>query len=448
MATFYHNGGTRPPGRTVPEFLDPTDQFGALTILSMAKVGDGIISDNPFIIGKSIEDTAGGEIEKAYSDGDKYVLHVRNAGQVKRLLKMNRLVDGTEVTVIPHPTFNRCRCVIVCKDLLKLDEKDIVEGLKSQKVIEVHRIFRTVNKEKVKTATLILTLCSTTFPEKIKVGALKVPTKAYYPNPMLCYVCLAYGHTKKRCSGPARCQNCSEEAQHEDCQNPPHCRNCSGNHRPTNRQCKVYQKENLVIKTKVDFNLPYPEARRRVEEQVGRTYAGVTAQDRLVVSQVNEEIKAILAKKDAEILALQQQMEKMKSFIKSRLINNQTVPEVSTNVNLSNDPSRSKTLSLKSNSAIGNNQETEKKTVQGTIGKCSDLKNNHTKSSPPQRSPVKRSNPTPDSPKAIPAKQTVVELQEFEISDEDTASVEAVVVDRACAVDNIMETTDIDPLAL
>lgn len=444
MATFYHNGGSRPPGRTIPGFLDPTDKFGELTILLMEKVGGGMISDNPFIIGKSIEEAAGDEIEKAYSDGDNYVMHVRNSSQLKRLLKMNRLIDGTEVTVVPHPGLNRCRCVIVCKDLLRMDEKDILDELKSQKVVDVHRILRTVDKEKVKTATLILTLCSTTYPAAIKVGALRVPTRAYYPNPMLCYGCLSYGHTKKRCSGPTRCQNCSEDAQHDDCKNPPHCRNCSENHRPTSRQCKVYQKENLIIKTKTDMNLSFPEARRRVEEQYGRTYAGVTAQDRLAVSQANEEVKTLIAKKDAEITALQQQMEKMKAFIKSKLMDNRSPPEINIPATIDN-PITSSNLATKSNTKSDHDKA---QTTTQTSGRSTDQKVTQVRQQLNQtsRNPAKRSNPTPVSSKDIPAKQTVVELTEFDISDEEHASIEAIIVEGSG--DHNMETTEANPLEL
>ncbi|EAT43797.1 AAEL004793-PA [Aedes aegypti] len=75
------------------------------------------------------------------------------------------------------------------------------------------------------------------------------------------------------------------------------------------------------------MNLLFPTARKRVEEQYGRTYAGVTAQNRLTVSQANEEVKTLIAKKDAEITALQQQMEKLKAFIKSKLMNNRSPPQ-------------------------------------------------------------------------------------------------------------------------
>lgn len=213
---------------------------------------------------------AGGPIEdgKSEAQGTRYTLKVRDPAQVAKLLKMTHLIDGTKVEVIAHPNLNVCRCVISCFELIHMDEAEILREMGGDGVIRFQRIMRLEAGKKVNTPALILTFCKTTFPGHIKVGLLHVPTRPYFPNPMLCYNCFSYGHTRTRCPGPQRCFNCSGNSHgEEECGEAPHCRNCNDGHRPTNRQCPVYKQEIEVIKIKVRDNLSFPEARKRAELQ-------------------------------------------------------------------------------------------------------------------------------------------------------------------------------------
>jgi hypothetical protein len=179
--------------RRLPTFLDPKNQFGELTFLQMIGKDGTAIPKNPFIIGKSIESCVGGSIEGANSEaqGTKYTLRVRDPTQVTKLLKLTRLIDGTEVEVSPHPNLNVCRCVISCQDVIHMEEKDILLEIIDQKIIRVQRITRNEAGNKINTPALILTFAKTTFPEFVKIGLLRIPTRPYFPNPMLCYGCFS-----------------------------------------------------------------------------------------------------------------------------------------------------------------------------------------------------------------------------------------------------------------
>jgi hypothetical protein len=246
--------------------MDPTNQFGELTYLQLTGK-DGIpLPKNPFIIGKSVENCAGGLIEGAKSEaqGSKYMLKIRDPAQFSKLLKMTKLFDGTDVEVAPHPNLNVCRCVISCFDLIRMEEKDILLELISQNVIRVQRITKNEGGRRANTPALILTFGKTTFPEYVKIGVLHIPTRPYFPNPMLCYGCFSYGHTRARCPGPQRCFNCSGDIHgEEECGEASFCRNCKGEHRPTSRQCPVYKKVEVIKKKKIRDNLTFPEARKR-----------------------------------------------------------------------------------------------------------------------------------------------------------------------------------------
>lgn len=306
-------------GRRLPAYMDPTNSFGELTYLQLTGKNGVALPINPYIIAKSVEACAGGEIEDAKSEaqGTKYTLMVRNPGQVTKLLKLSKLIDGTEIEVIPHPNLNVCRCIISTFDLIRMEENDILAEMTNDKVIRVQRITRNVDGKRVNTPALILTFCKTTYPETIKVGLRRVPTRPYFPNPMLCFGCYSYGHTRARCPGPQRCVNCSGEFHGDECGEAPLCLNCKGNHRPTNRQCPVYKKEVEVIRVKVRDNISFPEARKRVEHQTS-SFAQVTAQQSTFEKKLKE-LEAAMLKKDAEIARLQEESRQKDEKIKQMM---------------------------------------------------------------------------------------------------------------------------------
>ncbi|XP_058817010.1 uncharacterized protein LOC131680304 [Topomyia yanbarensis] len=233
---------------------------------------------------------------------------------------MNQLIDGTEVGVEAHPNLNVS--VISCYDLIQMEEKDVLAEISNQGVTRVQRITRKEAEKRVNTPALILTFCKTTYPEYVKIGLLHVPTRPYFPNPMLCYGCFNYGHTRVRCPGPQRCFNCSKEQHGEEkCKETAYCRNCEGDHQPTSRECPVYKKEMEVIKIKVRDNLTFPEARKRAEYLSKGSYAQATAQPNEILSKLKE-LELTMKRKDEQIAKLlaetkrkDEKIEQMKMYI-------------------------------------------------------------------------------------------------------------------------------------
>ncbi|XP_065087289.1 uncharacterized protein LOC135709017 [Ochlerotatus camptorhynchus] len=220
-------------------------------------------------------------------------------------------MDETEVVVQLHPNLNESRCVISCFEAIRMEEKDVLRGLISQGVIRIQRITRRENGRPVNTSALLLTFNRCNYPSQVKIGVLRVSTRPYYPNPLLCYGCVRYGHPRARCPGPKRCLNCS--AEHElsegaECEAAAHCINCGGPHRPNNRQCPVYKKEVDVIRMKVDKNLTYPEARKRIESGFFN-YAAAAAQKTADRKKL-EELEKKMQEKDNEITQLLDAMKK------------------------------------------------------------------------------------------------------------------------------------------
>ena len=83
-----------------------------------------------------------------------------------------------------HKTLNSSRGVIRCRELSNLSEAEIRDELKTQGVVEVHRV--TVKKEGkvIPTNTLFVIFNRPDMPKEIKVGYLKVKVDLFVPNPL------------------------------------------------------------------------------------------------------------------------------------------------------------------------------------------------------------------------------------------------------------------------
>ncbi|GBO20016.1 hypothetical protein AVEN_274502-1 [Araneus ventricosus] len=56
----------------------------------------------------------------------------------------------------------------------------------------------------------ILTFDSAKLPEHIKAGYMRLSVRAYIPNPLRCFQCQRFGHSKTSCRGTLTCARCAE----------------------------------------------------------------------------------------------------------------------------------------------------------------------------------------------------------------------------------------------
>lgn len=171
MASTSGGGPIGPLNRNFPGL---TETFGAVTTLLLMGKNGSALPEDPFIVGESVEEWAG-PVERSNIEGygTKYVVRTRNQAQVEKLLQLNTLKDGTEVSVILHPKFNTSRCVISTYSLISMEEKEILNKLTSQGVIDVRRIMKA---KKEKTPAIILTFSRAEYPQSVKVGLLQDTT--------------------------------------------------------------------------------------------------------------------------------------------------------------------------------------------------------------------------------------------------------------------------------
>ncbi|GBN25227.1 hypothetical protein AVEN_114269-1 [Araneus ventricosus] len=95
---------------------------------------------------------------------------------------------------------------------------------------------------------------------------MKLAVRHYFPNPLRCFNCQRFGHSKASCRGTLTCARCAE-AGHDSsgCIAQEKCTNCKGSHTSFSRSCPSWIFEKEVISEKVTKRVTYAEAKRNVK---------------------------------------------------------------------------------------------------------------------------------------------------------------------------------------
>ncbi|GBO20814.1 hypothetical protein AVEN_154276-1 [Araneus ventricosus] len=129
----------------------------------------------------------------------------------------------------------------------------------------------------IDTKHLILTFHSPKIPESVRAGYIKLTVRPYIPNPLRCFKCQRFGHSKASCRGTLTCARCAK-AGHDssDCKASEKCVNCKGSHTSFSRLCSAWKFEKEVIAEKVKKDISFLEARKIVKSRTpapGTSYA-------------------------------------------------------------------------------------------------------------------------------------------------------------------------------
>ncbi|GBO24984.1 hypothetical protein AVEN_178583-1 [Araneus ventricosus] len=233
---------------------------------------------SPFLVEKGITSNVG-EVKstKKLRSGDLLV-EVESPKQAKQIAKLNSL-STIPVTVNPHATLNSSKGVISCGELLNESVEKITEELSSQGVTHVRRITIRRDGQLLNTKHLILTFDSAKLPEHIKAGYMRLSVRTYIPNPLRCFKCQRFGHSKTSCRGTLACARCAEVGHEStDCTRAEKCVNCKGEHTSFSRNCSAWKQEKEIISTKIKKQISYQEARKLIKCQTptpGNSYVSV-----------------------------------------------------------------------------------------------------------------------------------------------------------------------------
>ena len=235
---------------------------------------------SPFLIQKAIQSIIGETKKIKKLRSGELLIEIQNDLQASNLKKCTSLAN-IPVSVSTHRSLNSSKGVISESDLLYVSEAEILENMKEQGVSDVHRIMITKNNNKIPTKHIILTINSPKLPQSVKAGYLECSVRPYIPNPLRCFNCQRFGHSKTSCRGTLTCGRCSAVGHDsQNCNENFSCVNCKGDHPSYSKNCEKWLKEKEIQIIRTKQNLSYPEARKIVESRtptVGITYAAVTA---------------------------------------------------------------------------------------------------------------------------------------------------------------------------
>ena len=235
---------------------------------------------SPFLIEKAINSIVGNSKSIKKLRSGELLVEIQSYKQATNLKKCTKLAN-IPITVSAHRTLNSCRGVISETDLQYVTETELLENLKDQKVIETKRIYIFRNNEKIPTKHIILTFASTLLPRSIRAGYLECPIRPYIPNPLCCFNCQRFGHSKTSCRGKLTCSRCGNVGHESSaCEAPFHCVNCSKDHPSYSKSCEKWKFEKEIQTVRTKQNISYHEARKIVESRtpiVGTSYATKTA---------------------------------------------------------------------------------------------------------------------------------------------------------------------------
>ncbi|GFX35481.1 uncharacterized protein TNCV_102881 [Trichonephila clavipes] len=207
--------------------------------------------------------------------GDLF-LEVSSSNQATALIKLQKLAH-LDLT-LPFRPFSRG--VISPADFLNVSTEEIKENMKAQKVCDVRRITIRRDGQVLNTKHLILTFSTPDLPQTVKMAYIRCPVRPYIPNPLRCFQCQRYGHSKNVCRGQSTCPRCGESGHDSaDCKKKEQCLNCKGEHPAYSRSCPTWITEKEITAVKIKEKISYPEARRVVLSRTpvsGKSYASAT----------------------------------------------------------------------------------------------------------------------------------------------------------------------------
>ncbi|GBO04909.1 hypothetical protein AVEN_22235-1 [Araneus ventricosus] len=250
---------------------------------------------SPFLVEKGITSSVG-EVKstKKLRSGDLLV-EVESPKQAKQIVKLNSL-SSIPVTVSPHATLNSSKGVISCGELLNESVEKITEELNSQGVTHVRRFTIRRDGQLLNTKHLIITFDSSKLPEHIKAGYMRLSVRIYIPNPLRCFKCQRFGHSKTSCRGTLTCARCAEVGHDStDCTRAEKCVNCKEEHTSFSRNCFAWKQEKEIISTKIKKQISYQEARKLIKSRTptpGNSYVSVVKKSTAPSSQTKPDIAA------------------------------------------------------------------------------------------------------------------------------------------------------------
>ena len=241
-------------------------------------------------------------------------------------LKKITAFGGTPVTVEPHRSLNRSRGVIRDRELIGCTEEEMVENIDG--VVEAKRITIRRDGNSIPTNSFILTFDSPKPPTRIQVAYLNLEVRPYVPNPMRCFGCQRYGHTKVNCQRQTVCARCGKaDHSEENCSADPKCVNCNGQHAAHSKECVKWQEEKAILKYRATHGGTFKDAKKAVLVPIKSSLLSVSYADAARADPKPTEVKPAVIKNNQKTMQKTAKVErKRKSKNIFSLLEDEAIP--------------------------------------------------------------------------------------------------------------------------
>lgn len=230
-------------------------------VLLISSPSQDLTAVNPMVIQKELYDTIG--VVKKIDKTNKGAIAI-TCVDPPQYYKAKRMKDllGRRINVnVPTSLTTSRGCIYNVP--LEVNEEDILDVLKVQKVTKVKRLnyYDKAKKKPVPSTTLCLTFDSPNLPDRINLGYNNYRVKVFIQKTLQCYKCQRYGHHSAQCKGQERCRKCGDNHRSDDCQaSTVKCANCKGDHNSNSKDCPWYEKTKQANKVMATQKMTFKEA--------------------------------------------------------------------------------------------------------------------------------------------------------------------------------------------
>ncbi|GFR16566.1 uncharacterized protein TNCT_576121 [Trichonephila clavata] len=264
------------PKSNSPSVEHSAIQFSDTFRFFIIKTPETFSNVSPFLITKAISSSLGKVKSIRKMRSEDLFLEVSSSKQKTDLIKLQKLAY-LDITVAPHTNLNFSSGVISPAEFLNVSTEEILENMKAQKVCGVRRITIRRDGQVLNTKPFILTFSTPDLPQTVKMAYIRCAIRPYIPNPLHCFQCQRYGHSKNACRGQPTCPRYRELGHDSaECTKKEQFTNCKGEHPAYSRSCPTWIREKEITIIKIKDKISYPEARRAVLSRTltsGKSYA-------------------------------------------------------------------------------------------------------------------------------------------------------------------------------
>ncbi|XP_055935655.1 uncharacterized protein LOC129965623 [Argiope bruennichi] len=164
----------------------------------------------PFLVEKAINSTLGEVASIRKLSSVDLLVEVSSKQQANKIIKLKALAI-IPITVSAHNLLNNSKVVITCGELFNSTIEEIMKDFQPEGVIHVRRISIRRDGQLLPTKHLVLTFKNPSLPESVKVGYMKLVVRPFILNPLRCFQCQRFGHSKMACRGTLTCARCAEK---------------------------------------------------------------------------------------------------------------------------------------------------------------------------------------------------------------------------------------------